>query len=69
MTATSELREEPIPPSSASLVIGGSGAASSEPPNTFWQESAHANTSRAVFSAFCESLQRGGDPLTGGAPN
>jgi hypothetical protein len=33
-----------------------------------WEESHAGGTSRAVFSAFCDSLQSGNDPLSGGPP-
>lgn len=65
---TWDVREVPMPPASASLLIAGSGASQIRAAEELWQESAHANTSRAVFSAFCESMQGEGDPLTGGAP-
>lgn len=64
-----DLRDEPMPTASSSLVVGGSGAAEIRTAERLWQSSAHANTSRAVFSAFCESVQNGRDPLTGGARN
>lgn len=63
-----DLRDEPIPTTSASLMIGGSGATEIRAAERLWQASAHANTSRAVFSAFCDSVRNGGDPQTGGAP-
>jgi hypothetical protein len=63
-----EVREEPMPATSASLLVAGSGASEIRSAERLWQASAHANTSRAVFSAFCESMRGGVDPLTGGGP-
>jgi hypothetical protein len=62
------LREEAMPKSSATLVHAGSGAAEIVAAETLWQASEHSGTSRAVFSAFCESMSQGGDPFTGGGP-
>ena len=33
-----------------------------------WRTSSQGRTSRAIFSAFCDSLDSGEDPLTGGPP-
>ncbi len=33
-----------------------------------WASSPQGGTARAIFSAFCDSLERGGDPLSGGVP-
>jgi hypothetical protein len=65
---TWQMREEPMPPNSASLLVQGSGASEIRAAERLWQASDHAHTSRAVFSAFCESMQLGGDPSTGGGP-
>lgn len=65
---TWETREVPMPTNSASLLVDGSGASEIRAAEGLWQASDHANTSRAVFSAFCESLRLGGDPFTGGGP-
>jgi len=62
------VREVEMPPASASLLVGGSGSTEIRAAEHLWQESTHANTSRAVFSAFCESMRGAVDPLTGGGP-
>lgn len=62
------LREEAMPTVSSSLIHAGSGAAEVRSAETLWQASNHAGTSRAVFSAFCESMSGGVDPHTGGGP-
>ncbi|PVE50688.1 hypothetical protein DC415_22170 [Agrobacterium tumefaciens] len=33
-----------------------------------WDSSPQGGTARAIFSAFCDSLEKGGDPLSGGVP-
>lgn len=62
------LREEAMPRVSSSLIHAGSGADEILAAESLWQASAHAGTSRAVFSAFCESMRTGADPHTGGGP-
>lgn len=61
-------REEDMPEMSSSLVHAGSGVREILAAETLWQASEHAGTSRAVFSAFCESMRTGADPNTGGGP-
>jgi len=58
----------PMPGSSAVLRVAGSGIPQIRQALRLWQASRAANTSRAVFSAFCESIAGKGDPLTGGPP-
>ncbi|WP_280433449.1 hypothetical protein [Nocardia brasiliensis] len=58
----------PMPPSSASLHIAGSGSSEVRSAQRLWDLSSARNTSRAVFSAFCEALIGGGDSQSGGAP-
>jgi hypothetical protein len=58
----------PMPSHSAELRIAGSGALSVRTAKKLWDESPQGNTSRAVFSAFCESLASGVDRLSGGGP-
>lgn len=65
---TWDIREVEMPSTSASLIVGGTGSSEIRAAEHLWQKSAHANTSRAVFSAFCESLRGAGDPMTGGGP-
>lgn len=57
-----------MPPSSAVLQIAGSGTREVRRSLDLWQMSNAAGTSRAIFSAFCESVAGGRDPYTGGAP-
>lgn len=67
-TQTWHLREEDMPKVSSLLIHAGSGAEEVIAAETLWQASAHAGTSRAAFSAFCESMRLGADPHTGGGP-
>ncbi len=57
-----------LPEKSNLLLSLGSGQNSIRANNLCWQKTELKNTSRAVFSAFCDSLETGLDPLTGGAP-
>lgn len=50
------------------LVALGSGASSVKRSWSRWEQSDVSRTSRAVFSAFCDSVSIGGDPASGGAP-
>jgi len=56
-------------PNQSDLIKGiGTGAESNSDWYSRWQRSDVTRTSRSVFSAFCEALRSGEDPLTGGAP-
>lgn len=57
-----------MPRGSAKLLIEGSGAPAMRKAKRLWDESVHGNTSRAVYSAFCEGLRSGEDPNSGGGP-
>ena len=57
-----------MPTQSAELRIAGSGARSVQSTKKLWDASRHGGTSRAVFSAICESILSGSDPLSGGGP-
>jgi hypothetical protein len=57
-----------LPPASGLVDGVGSGSSSMTQRNRQWQKSDSGGTSRAVFSAFCDSLDAGDDPLSGGAP-
>ena len=57
-----------MPEGSASLTVAGTGAEEVRMALDHWNRSPAANTSRAVFSAFCEALASGGDSLSGGPP-
>ncbi len=60
---------QPELPKQSNLVLSlGSGMESIKTSNLNWQNTEVKGTSRAVFSAFCDSLNSGIDPLTGGAP-
>jgi hypothetical protein len=57
-----------MPSDSAKLLIEGSGAPAMRKAKQLWDASVHGNTSRAVYSAFCEGLRSGEDPNSGGGP-
>jgi hypothetical protein len=57
-----------IPDKSGAVAVLGSGSQSVRMKLHKWAESHAGGTSRAVFSAFCDSLQSGNDPLSGGPP-
>lgn len=57
-----------LPGKSEVIVIEGSGTASVSRCANAWTKSSSGRTSRAVFSAFCDSLSSGDDPCSGGAP-
>ena len=60
--------EETLPPHSELAISLGSGQRIVRDHDNRWRKSEVGRTSRAVFSAFCESLRSGCDPWTGGAP-
>ncbi len=63
-----KLETHPIPEHSDLALCFGSGR---DAINSFvlsWKKSEAGGTSRAIFSAFCDSLQSRTDPLSGGAP-
>lgn len=53
---------------SSVLHISGSGSEVVEDWTLQWHESEQKDTSRVVFSAFCDALGSNSDPLSGGAP-
>lgn len=57
-----------IPETSSELVIDGSGAVSVRKSLRDWKASNVGGTSRAIFSAFVESVTSGNDPRSGGSP-
>ncbi len=63
-----DIRLAPMPPSSAVLQVAGSGTQAVRRSLDLWQMSNAAGTSRAIFSAFCESVAGSRDQYTGGAP-
>lgn len=50
------------------LVILGSGRRALLKELRRWQNTPQAGTARSIFAAFCDSLARGGDALSGGVP-
>jgi hypothetical protein len=63
-------REQPdMPPKSGIVRLGGTGGKPIEKWHERWSKiETEKGTSRAVFSAFCDALQSGEDPYSGGAP-
>jgi hypothetical protein len=58
-----------MPTRSARLKIAGSGASEVLKAERHWDESDHAGTSRAVFSAFVDGLAKRADPRSGERPS
>ena len=56
------------PSTSDTIVIWGSGATSIGRWKDRWNQSSQKDTSRAVFSCLCDSIQDGADPRSGGSP-
>ncbi|MEV0949029.1 hypothetical protein [Promicromonospora sp. NPDC050249] len=67
-TGTWDLKDVPMPQSSARLHIAGSGASEVRNAGLLWEESSQGGTSRAVYGAFTEALAHGTDPYSGGGP-
>lgn len=59
---------EALPASSDTIVILGTGTASIRLWKERWTKTREGSTSRAIFSALCDSISRGKDPNSGGAP-
>lgn len=57
-----------VPNTSSILLLDGSGVKSMEKWACAWRTSDQGNTSRTLFSGFCDSLVHGADPLSGGEP-
>lgn len=57
-----------MPAVSSVLVSEGSGQGAMRHAHSRWQASPHGSTSRAAFSALCDSIRSGTDPQSGGAP-
>lgn len=63
------ISSQPQIPEKSDLVLSlGSGQKVIQENHLCWQKTEVKNTSRSVFSAFCDSLETGLDPYTGGAP-
>lgn len=56
------------PIQSTVLLQLGSGRQALDHEITAWSVSSQGGTSRSIFSAFCDSLEKGQDPLSGGMP-
>ncbi len=63
-----DVHQVPIPKVSSVLRTHGSGAESIDHWAARWHASDQGGTSRAVFSAFCDSLRAKHDPRSGGEP-
>jgi hypothetical protein len=61
-------QEIDLPTSSAIILAIGTGKNAIASNDALWRQSEVGRTSRAVFSAFCDSLQSGEDHYSGGAP-
>ena len=61
-------QEITTPSTSREMCILGSGGAAVSRWQERWDSSSQGGTSRAIFSAFCDAIHSGEDPLTGGAP-
>ncbi len=57
-----------LPTESVLILAVGSGGSAVASYDDAWRRSEAGRTSRAVFSAFCDSLRSGSDPFSGGAP-
>lgn len=62
------LNEEVIPAKSGKIIALGTGSQFVNEWDQRWKNSSQGGTSRAFFSAFCDSLASGSDPRTGGVP-
>jgi hypothetical protein len=60
--------ELPVPTRTGVLIALGSGATAAKSHERKWNESDVGGTSRAIFSAFCESISSNADELSGGPP-
>lgn len=50
------------------IAIAGSGSVATQAEIDRWKDSYVGGTSRAIYSAFCDAVSSGADPLSGGAP-
>lgn len=62
------LNEIHVPAVSGLLLLDGSGTESMKEHEFGWRISDQGNTSRTLFSAFCDSLKSGMDEFSGGEP-
>lgn len=62
-------RVDIVKPTESSVLLQlGSGCRALDREITTWAASSQGGTSRSIFSAFCDSLEKGQDPLSGGVP-
>ena len=59
---------ETLPARSVLAISVGSGRGAISHHQQRWMSSDAGGTSRAVFSAFCDAVEKGTDPMSGGAP-
>ena len=57
-----------MPMKSGTIIIDGSGKEQVRSAIEVWQQSPHKDTSRSMFSAFCDALETAKDSRSGGAP-
>lgn len=57
-----------VPDNSSSLILEGSGGTIAKKWSERWHSSSQGNTSRAVFSGFCDAVFSGEDKFTFGSP-
>lgn len=57
-----------LPSTTTIAIVLGSGASFAEAHASRWASSDVGGTSRAIFSAFCDAVTSGNDPLSGGVP-
>jgi hypothetical protein len=62
------LDEQEVPQKSGKIIVLGTGSRAVNDWDQRWSGSSQGGTSRAFFSAFCDSLASGSDSRTGGAP-
>lgn len=68
MSGSAKIAPLQLPSQSGVMAVLGSGSHSVQARLDDWAASHTGGTSRAVFSAFCDSLRSGDDPLSGGPP-
>jgi hypothetical protein len=66
--STAQVSSINMPQHSKVISVLGSGRESFRATQRIWESSDVGRTSRAVFSAFCDSLRSGADPRSGGPP-
>jgi hypothetical protein len=57
-----------MPSKSGVIIMDGSGKMEIQKAIEVWENSLHKDTSRSIFSAFCDALEKAVDPFSGGAP-